>query len=96
VVRKTPFLHAVFLLQTDLLPRQARDKYPKKLDNGALRRGMYVIGTFYAWGSASNSSDLAYNSAPFFDRSGTLMGVHNKNELCVTLPHRTVAYYTVL
>ena len=55
---------------------------------------MYVIGTFYAWGSASNSSDLAYNSAPFFDRNGTLMGVHNKNELCVTQPYCTVLYRT--
>ena len=51
------------------------------LQRMAKKWGMYVVGTFYAWGNAPNSSDLAYNSAPFFDRNGTLMGIHNKNEL---------------
>lgn len=51
------------------------------LQRMAKKWGMYVVGTFYAWGNAPNTSDLAYNSAPFFDRNGTLMGIHNKNEL---------------
>ena len=51
------------------------------LQRMAKKWDMYVVGTFYAWGNAPNSSDLAYNSAPFFGRNGTLIGIHNKNEL---------------
>ena len=51
------------------------------LQRMAKKYSMYVVGTFYAWGNSKNSSDLAYNSAPVFDRNGTLMGVHNKNML---------------
>ena len=40
-----------------------------------------MSGTFYAWGDTSDTSDIAYNSAPFYNRDGVLMGVHNKNEL---------------
>eukprot|EP00660_Eupelagonema_oceanica_P006689 gene6689-13409_t len=47
----------------------------------AVKWRMYVVGTFYAWGTSAATRDLAYNSAPFFSRNGTLLGVHNKNEL---------------
>jgi len=51
------------------------------LSSMAKKWGMYVTGTFYAWGDTSDTSDIAYNSAPFYNRDGVLMGVHNKNEL---------------
>ena len=50
-------------------------------NGGFWPRQMHVVGTFYARGTETNSSDLAYNSVPFFDRGGKLLGAHNKNEM---------------
>ena len=43
---------------------------------------MITVGTVYAFGPAGgNTSDVAFNTAYIYDRSGALLGVHNKNQL---------------